>query len=157
VFLYFWCVLSLALAALLMGTSFAHVLEMPAKLRYEGPLWLRVQQSLYRLYAGIGGAIEVAATVAAVILAFVLRDWRPAMMAALAGAACLFVALAFIRVPVTNRVNARTAQWTADTLPADWQQWRRRWEISHALRFALHLSSFVLLTLATLISPLADD
>jgi hypothetical protein len=84
-FLYFWCVLSLTLAALLMGTSFAHVLEMPAKLRYDGPLWLQVQHSLYRVYGSIGGAIEVAAIVAAAILAVVLRDWRPALIAALAG------------------------------------------------------------------------
>jgi len=156
-FLYFWCVLSLTLAALLMGTSFAHVLEMPAKLRYEGPLWLQVQRSLYRAYACIGGAIEVAAIVAAAILAVVLRDWRPALIAALAGMACLAIAFLFVWMMVTHRVNARIAKWTPDTLPADWQHWRQRWEISHAVRFVLHLSGFVLLVLATLISPLADD
>ena len=156
-FLYFWCVLSLTLAALLMGTSFAHVLEMPAKLRYDGPLWLQVQHSLYRVYGSIGGAIEVAAIVAAAILAVVLRDWRPALIAALAGTVCLVIAFLFVWVPVTSRVNARTAKWTRDTLPADWERWRRRWEISHAVRFVLHLSGLVLLVLATLISPLADD
>lgn len=156
-FLYFWCVLSLTLASLLMGTSFAHVLEMPAKLGYDGPLWLQVQRSLYRAYGSIGGAIEVAAIVAATILAVVLRDWRPAMIAALAGTACLAIAFLFVWVMVTNRANARTAKWTSDTLPADWERWRRRWEVSHAVRFVLHLSGFVLLVLATLISPLADD
>ena len=35
--------------------------------------------------------------------------------------------------------------------------WRKRWEISHVVRFALHLSGFGLLTVAMLISPLADD
>lgn len=156
-FLYFWCVLSLTLAALLMGTSFAHVLEMPAKLRYDGPLWMQVQHSLYRVYGSIGGAIEVAAIVAAAILAVVLRDWRPALIAALAGTVCFVIAFLFVWVTVTSRVNARIAKWTPDTLPADWQRWRRRWEISHAVRFVLHLSGFVLLVLATLISPLADD
>jgi len=58
---------------------------------------------------------------------------------------------------VTNRVNARTAEWTADTLPADWQLWRSRWEFSHVVRFVLHLAGFALLVLATLISPLSDD
>jgi hypothetical protein len=156
-FLYFWCVFSLTLAALLMGTSFAHVLEMPAKLRYDGPLWLQVQHSLYRTYASTGGAIEGAAIIAAAILAYVLRDWRPALIAALAGTACLAIAFLFVWVMVTNRINARTAKWTSDTLPADWERWRRRWEVSHVVRFILHLSGFVLLVLATLISPLADD
>jgi hypothetical protein len=156
-FLYFWCVLSLTLAALLMGTSFAHVLEMPAMLRYDGPLWLQVQHSLYRVYGSIGRAIEVAAIVAAAILAVVLRDWRPALIAALAGTVCLAIAFLVVWVMVTNRVNARTAKWMPGTLPADWQRWRRRREVSHAVRFVLHLSAFVLLVLATLISPLADD
>jgi Domain of unknown function (DUF1772) len=156
-FLYFWCLLSLTLAALLMGTSFAHVLEMPAKLRYDGPLWLQVQHSLYRAYGGIDAAIEAAAIIAAAFLAFFLRDWRPSLLAALAGTVCLAIAFLFVRVMIINPVNARTANWTRDTLPADWERWRRRWEVSHAVRFVLHLSGFVLLVLATLVSPLSDD
>ena len=155
-FLYFWCVLSLTLAALLMGTTFAHTLETPAKLRYDGPQWLHAQHTLYPAYAGIGGTIELLAIVAAAILAVVLRDWRPALITALAGTACLAIAF-LVWLIVTNRVNARTAEWTADTLPADWKDWRSKWEGSHALRFVLHLAGFVLLVLATLISPLADD
>ena len=155
-FLYFWCVLSLTLAALLLGTTFAHTLETPAKLRYDGPQWLHAQHTLYPAYASIGGTIELLAIIAAAVLAVVLRDWRPALIVALAGTACLAIAFLFW-LTVTNRVNARTAEWTADTLPADWQLWRSRWEFSHVVRFVLHLAGFALLVLATLISPLSDD
>jgi hypothetical protein len=156
-FLTTWCLVSLVLAGLLMGTSFAHTLEMPAKLRYDGPQWLHVQHTLYPAYASVGGIIELAAIIAAAVLAVVLRDWRPALVAALAGTACLVVAFVFVWLMVTNRVNARTAEWTADTLPADWESWRKRWEVSHVVRFLLHLAGFALLVLATLISPLSDD
>ena len=156
-FLYFWCVLSLTLAALLMGTTFAHALEMPSKLGYDGPQWLHAQHTLYPAYASIGGTIELVAIVAAAILAVLLRDWRPALVAALAGTACLAIAFLFVWLMVTNPVNARIAEWTADALPTDWKNWRRKWEVSHVVRFVLHLAGFALLALATLISPLSDD
>jgi hypothetical protein len=145
------------LAALLMGTSFAHTLEMPAKLRFTEEHWLQAQQNLYVAYARVGGVLEVSAIVAAALLAWFLRDWRPAMLTAVAGAACLAIAFLVVWVLITNRVNARVAFWTPSTLPDEWPRWRKRWEISHVARFALHLGGFTLLALATLISPLSND
>ena len=72
-----------------MGTSFAHTLEMPAKLRFAEDHWLQMQQSLYVAYAKVGGLLEAAAIIAAALLAFFLRDWRPAMVAAIVGTTCL--------------------------------------------------------------------
>src|SRR5258706_12426505 len=117
-FLYFWCVLSLTLAGLLMGTSFAHVLEMPAKLRYDGPLWLQAQHSLYRVYGSIGGAIEVAAIVAAAILAVVLRDWRPAPIAALAGPEWRVLHFPFRLVAAPRRATPRVRTTKPGPRPA---------------------------------------
>lgn len=152
-----WCLATLVLAALLMGTSFAHTLEMPAKLRFAEEHWLQAQQNMYVAYARVGGVLEVAAIIAAGLLAFFLRDWRPAMFAAVAGALCLAVAFLVVYMLVTNRVNAKVALWTPSTLPDEWPRWRKRWEVSHVVRFAFHLSGFTLLALATLISPLAED
>ncbi len=39
--------LALIFYALSMGLSFAHALEMPVKMRYDGPLYVTVQNSLY--------------------------------------------------------------------------------------------------------------
>jgi MFS family permease len=152
-----WCLATLVLAALLMGTSFAHTLEMPAKLRFAEEHWLQAQQNMYVAYARVGGVLEVAAILAAGLLAFFLRDWRPAMIAAIVGAVCLASAFFVVWLLVTSRVNARVAMWTPDTLPDEWPRWRKRWEVSHVVRFAFHLSGFTLLTLAMLISPLAED
>jgi hypothetical protein len=42
-----WQTIAITLLALTMGTSFAHVLEWPAKLHYAGEFYLRLQTSLY--------------------------------------------------------------------------------------------------------------
>jgi hypothetical protein len=43
-----WRLVTLILVALTMGLSFAHALEMPAKLEYDAALYVTVQQTLYR-------------------------------------------------------------------------------------------------------------
>jgi len=50
--------LNLLLAALATLAPLAHVLELPNKLRLDGPLWLAVQQQLYRGWGPfLGGAL----------------------------------------------------------------------------------------------------
>jgi hypothetical protein len=61
------------------------------------------------------------------------------------------------RLFVTNAVNAETAKWTAQSIPADWSQWRLRWEYSHVARFVLHLVGFTALTAALLITAPAPS
>ena len=101
--------------------------------------------------------MEPAAIITAAMLAVVLRDWRPALLLAIAGTACLAIAFALISLPVTNPINARISRWTVDAVPPNWEIWRKRLEVSQVLRFILHLAGFALLVLATLISPLSDE
>ena len=145
-----WLVVAVVLAALLMGTSFSHVLEMGPKLQVDGAQWLGYQHTLYRRYASVGGTIEAAALAATIVVTWLVREEGPAfplaMMAALMLAAAFFVVWLFI----TNAVNRRTARWTQAELPADWRTWRARWEYSHAVRFALQFLGFLALLLAVL-------
>jgi hypothetical protein len=46
---------AVVLAGLTMGLAFAHTLELPQKLAYEVATWTRLQHSLYRYFAVIGG------------------------------------------------------------------------------------------------------
>jgi len=102
-----WCLITLVVAALLLGTSFAYLLEIGPMRRYGGPQWLDVQHSLHPSYAAAAGIMEPAAIITAAMLAVVLRDWRPALLVAIAGTVCLAIAFAFVSLPVTNRINAR--------------------------------------------------
>src|SRR5262245_15401840 len=148
-----WFLLTLVLTALLLGTTFAHILEVAAKLQYDAATWTRVQQTLYPAFAWIGGPIEIGAIAASVVLAFMLR--RNPVPFYLSGGAALYLAIAFfgIWIFVTNAANVEVAQWSPpQSIPADWGAWRHQWEASHAVRFVLHLIAFTALVGALLAS-----
>jgi hypothetical protein len=145
-----WFFVTLVLASLLLGTSFAHTLEMPVKLRYDAEQWLLLQQTLYRYFASAGGVFELGAIITATVLAFLVRRDGRSLLLVSAGAACLAIAFFGIWLFVTNRVNIEVSGWTSQSIPADWSQWRSQWEYSHLARFVLHLCGFCTLVGALL-------
>jgi Domain of unknown function (DUF1772) len=139
-----WRFAALLLTALLMGLTFAHVLEMPVKLRLDGPTWLNLQHTLYPYFALIGGPIELLAILASVVLAYLGRG-QPNFPLTLAAAVLLMASFFGLWLGLVSPANARTAEWTAQTLPPDWAVWRARWEWGHAGSFVLQLAAFCLL------------
>jgi hypothetical protein len=133
--------LVLALIALL--TPIAHLLELPNKLALSGPLWLAVQQQLYRGWGPfLAGPAEIA--VLGLTLGRLLSSHRPPerfrwlLMAALAYAAMIAVFFLF-----NNPVNHAVSTWTPGTLPSNWPIYRLRWEVGHALAAALAILGLV--------------
>ncbi|MEW6519114.1 MAG: DUF1772 domain-containing protein [Thermodesulfobacteriota bacterium] len=130
--------------AVTLGALTAHVLELPNKFTLDGPLWLAVQQQLYRGWGLFIGPCEVAAVLCSWALAFLVRQnravFRPTLLAAffLTGALVVFFIL-------NAPVNAAFAAWTPATLPPDWPDYRLRWEMGHALSFVLVLPAFIAL------------
>src|SRR5579875_963085 len=111
----------------------AHVLEMPNKLALDGPLWLAIQQHLYRGWGPfIGAPTEIAALATSLLLVLfrgrASRARRLAVVAVIAYAAMLATFFVFNK-PVNVALNG----WTAATLPPDWSGYRLRWEIGHAI------------------------
>ena len=145
-----WRFAALLLPALLMGASFCHSLEMPLKLRAGPELWMTYQHTLYAAFAIVGGPIELGSILTVSVLAYRVRGRRPAFPLTLTAA--LLLALAFaLWLALTATANAETAKWTADQIPADWASWRAQWELSHLIRFGLHLIAFSALALAVLL------
>jgi hypothetical protein len=140
-------IVAVVAAALTMGLTFAHTLELPQKLGYDAATWTGVQQSLYRYFGLVGGPVEVAAVIAAVVFALRTRG-RPGGRLAAVGAACFVIALAFW-FAVINTANAEIGSWAVDAAPPDWERWRAQWEFGHAVHFALALAGFLALLLAT--------
>ena len=138
------------LVALALGTSFAHVLESPAKLTYDGTLYLRLQTSLYARWGppGVGGFLEPVALVAVCLLAFEVRSRPRTRRLVLAALACLAIAFPVVFFWRVQPANAYFFAAAAHGLPPDWPAWRARWETGHAVRFAFHLAAFVLLAIA---------
>ena len=120
---------ALMLCALDMAMAFSHLLELPAKMRYDSRLWVTLQNSLYRPFGTVGAVIENGAVLSSLGLALVVRRSPAAFPLTLAGAACQALALgiwlAFVR-PVNNKVSG----WTAvESTPPEWTQVRRQWGV----------------------------
>jgi hypothetical protein len=146
-----WFAAALVLAALSMTAEAAHVLELPQKLRYDAALYTAVNSTLYRYFAIIGGSVQVAAIVAAAVLAVRARGGRAARPAA---AAAVLLALALVVwaaiVEPVNRNAARVARERPAELPSMWMARRIRWESGHAIGFVLQLAGYAALVTAAL-------
>lgn len=124
---------NLILSALAVLAPMAHVLEMPNKFALDGPLWLAVQQHLYRGWGPFVGApteIGALATSFAVLIQRRqdARVQRLMVIAVVAYAGMIGAFFAF-----NGPVNAALNGWTPATLPANWPDYRLRWEIGHAV------------------------
>lgn len=151
-FLRIWRFVAITLAALTMGTTFAHVLELPAKMNYDAALWTTLQQSLYWGFGHIGGYFEAATVfLAAPVLTFLVREYRPAFQWTLAGTVCFALAFFVVFLMFTEPMNREIFQWTPQSVPADWTRVRNQWEYSHAVRFVIHLIGFSALLISVLV------
>jgi hypothetical protein len=142
--------ISLIGTAVTLGALAAHVLELPNKRALDGPLWLAVQQQLYRGWGPFIGPFEVAAVVFTWILLWPVRRKQPIRRLTLAAAILLSLALAAF-FALNAPVNAAFASWTPATMPANWPDYRLRWEAGHAISFVLVLISLILLLRALFI------
>jgi hypothetical protein len=124
---------NLVLAVLATLPPIAHVLELPNKIVLDAPLWLGIQQHLYRGWGPFfGGPVEILALVTALALLILRRHdrvpMRVTLVAAIAYAGMIATFLVF-----NNPVNAALNTWTPSTIPPDWGSYRLRWEVGHAL------------------------
>jgi hypothetical protein len=150
-----WRMMTIMFTALSMGMALCHLLEMPAKMTYDGALWLTLLQTLYGAFGTIGAFIEVGAVVTAVVLAFLVRRRRPAFGWTLLGAVCLVAAHVVWWVWVAP-VNAAMASLTPETLPADWMGLRDQWEYTHAARAVLQIIALAALACSILVETPTD-
>jgi len=55
----------------------AHVLELPQKMQYDAHLYSAVNTTMYRYFATVGGFYSIGSIIAAGVLAFLVRKYRP--------------------------------------------------------------------------------
>src|SRR5262245_35440718 len=79
--------------AITMTAAVAHLMEMPAKMRYEPPLYVRLHRTLYPNFGRTAGPAEAIAVISTTVLAWWTRRHRPeAFRTAAVAAACLTAA-----------------------------------------------------------------
>lgn len=120
-----------------MTAAVAHLMELPAKMRYEPSLWVRLHRTLYPNFGRTAGPAEAAAVISTNVLAWWTRRERPeAFRSTAAAAACLAAAHA-IFWGVVQPVNVEVMRWPPDAIPHAWENRRNRWEYGHAIRAGL--------------------
>jgi hypothetical protein len=140
---------SLVCAALVMGVTVAHDLEIPGKDLLSGAAWLTVQRTFYGGFAVVGGVAEVLGLLSTGLLAFFLRRQRAAFVLTLIAALC-FAGMLAVFAFGNQPINLQVASWTPQTLPANWRALRDAWDGFHAASSALALLAFLLLLFAIL-------
>jgi hypothetical protein len=145
-----WRFITLILVALFMGLEFAHTLELPAKLQYNGAFYVTIQNTLYQYFGvpGPGAFVTVGAILSAIAFTVLCRKYRLAFKWALIGTVCLLIAFPLVFFLWIEPVNVVIEQATADRIPANWEQLRTQWEYAHATNFVLSLAGFSALLLA---------
>lgn len=142
--------LALMSTALSASAAFAHLLEMPAKLEYTGELWLHLLQTLYPTFGQVAGICEISAVVTTWLLVIAVRARPGSRPWSLAAAILLSSTHAIFWIWVAP-VNAALVPLAADSLPADWQLLRERWEYGHAARALLQVLALGVLTVSLLV------
>jgi hypothetical protein len=149
-----WRLMTVVLVALLTGLAFAHVLEKPAKMTYEGPLYVTLQRTLYVAWGppNVGGMLEPAAIMAAVALAIMERK-RPRRFALIVGAVfALLLAFPVVFFWLVAPANEAFGSTMPGSAPANWRDLRDQWELGHTIRFALQLLSLGLIVSSAVFS-----
>ncbi len=140
---------SLLCAALTLGLTLTHDLEIPGKQMLSGAEWLTIQNTFYGGYAVVGGVAETLGLISSGLLLFWLRQ-RPAAFSLTLIAALCFAGMLTVFAFGNNPINQQVTTWTPATMPANWPQMRDAWDRFHAISSGLAALAFITLLIATL-------
>jgi hypothetical protein len=148
---------TLIVAALSLGLSFAHVLEAPPRLTTWSPeLWREatVFNGQFALFATVGAPLDSGVIILTGLSAWLVRCDRRRFRFALA-AVLLFAAALAAWASIVAPANAVLATWRPGPIPSDFAAIRGRWETGHMIVAALKLAGFSALGLSLLASDRA--
>jgi hypothetical protein len=143
--------LSLLLTALAAGVVVSHVMSRAGKITLPGPLFIAVQNTLYRSWGKKVGAVEIGAFLSTLTVTVLARGKGPIFALSLASLLCL-VGMMLLWAVFINPINVRVRASTSECLPVDWALLRDRWHRLHAIR-----AIFAIIGLSSLISALLLD
>ena len=123
---------SIMSTALAMTAAVAHLMELPAKRRYEPALYVRLHRTLYWNFGRFAGPAESAAVLTTGVLAWWLRRRSPTAFSPTAAAAGCLAAAHGTFWAIVSPVNVEMVRWPLDAIPGNWTTARDRWEYGHA-------------------------
>lgn len=151
-FLLFWSMLTITIAALSLGPSFAHVLEaLPRLTKWSPALWREatVFNGQFQLFAVVGAPLDIAAILCPALLAWMLRDEPSAFRFVLAATLLYAISLA-LWFGLVKPANDILATWAPGPIPENFDAVRLRWETGHMAVTAAKALGFISLCLGLL-------
>jgi hypothetical protein len=140
---------SLFCAALALGLTLAHDLEIPGKQQLSGAEWLAVQHTFYGGFAIVGGLAQIVGLISTGVLLSLLRQQRAAFVLTLI-ATLSFAGMLALFAFGNNPLNQQIATWTPQSLPANWHEIRDAWDRFHAASSACAALAFIALLISLL-------
>ncbi len=140
---------SLLCAALVMGLTVTHDLEIPGKQQLSGAEWIQIQHTFYSGFAVVGGVGETLGLISTGVLCYLLRRRRTDFVLTFIAALC-FAGTPAVFAFGNQPINQQVATWTPQTLPATWHQARDAWDAFHAATSGLATLAFITLLIAIL-------
>jgi len=140
---------SLLCAALVMGLTITHDLEIPGKHQLSGAEWLMIQNTFYGGFALVGGVGETLGLIVTVVLCYLLRGQRIAFVLTLIAALSFAATLALFAFG-NQPINLQVSSWTPQNLPTNWPEARDAWDSFHAASSAFAALAFITLLIALL-------
>lgn len=148
-----WKFTSILSTAVTMSAAVGHAMELPAKMKYEPSLYVRLQRTLYPMFGRTAGYAEVLAVLSTGTLAWWTHQKRqPGSELTIVAAACLAAAHGVFWGLVAP-ANKTMANWSLQAIPEHWQKWRDQWEYSHAVRALLVTGGLAALVAAVMKRP----
>ena len=141
-----WRFSSMMSTAMTMSAAVAHLMELPAKMHYEPPLYVRLHRTLYPTFGKTAGPAEAVAVVVTGALALIDRQRHRRSFAPTAVAAGCLAAAHAVFWSVVQPANVAMMGWPLDAIPQEWTNWRNRWEYGHAVRAGLVMTALAALT-----------
>jgi hypothetical protein len=138
---------AIVLTALALVPGGAHLFALPNKINLSVSDYF-IAQGVYRGWALLG-IVLIGAALANFALTILIREQRLPFVFALVSLLCLLTTLA-IFFAFTFPANQVTSNWTE--APANWQQLRWQWEMSHAVNAAITFIAFCSLTISVLLA-----
>ncbi len=138
--------LAMMLTALALVPVGAHLFALPNKIHLAATDYF-VTQNIYRGWVLLG-IVLIAAILANITLTVLMRGQGAPFFYTLINLVCLFATLA-IFFAFTFPANQATDNWTE--VPANWEQLRWRWEISHAVNAGITFTGLCSLTISLLV------
>ncbi len=139
---------SIVCAALVLGLTVTHDLEIPAKRLLDGASWLNMQHTFYGGFAIVGGISEILGLLSTSASLILLRRHRVAFVLTLISVIC-FVGMIALFALGNNPLNQQIATWTPATLPANWPQVRDAWDSFHAFSSVFAAVALTVLLIVT--------